>query len=126
MADFLIETTNERGVVEQKRVSMNGTVLSLANRSLVRIAGVERATMLRQLHVSRPINRISGVESHAFSSFLVQLEDNCFVDVPACMLALTQLTFLNVGVLSSFCFFVVVADSAAALQEPLVVSARCH
>jgi Arc/MetJ family transcription regulator len=51
MADFLIETTNERGVVTQERVSVNETDLRLFNRSLVRIDGLERATTLRYLNV---------------------------------------------------------------------------
>jgi hypothetical protein len=73
-----------------------------------------------------PINqRSAGVESHTFS-FLVQLNDNCFVDVPACVLGSTQITDLNVSLVLFLCFFVVVADSSAAQLEPLVVSARSH
>ena len=94
---FLIETTNETCVVEQVRVSLNQTRLSLAGRSLVRIVGLERATTLQILNVQtnqrifwRRISRIL---------VFVQLEDNCFVDVPACVLALTQVDFLSVSVL---------------------------
>jgi hypothetical protein len=95
--DFVVETTNESGGVEQKRVSVNATELSLANRGLVRIVGLERVTSLRRLYVHRLQSthfwcRISRI----FSSFLVQLEDNCFVDVPVCVLASTQLTGLHV------------------------------
>jgi hypothetical protein len=68
--DFLIETTNESGGVEQERVSLNRTELAdLGNRSLVRIDGLERATTLQKLYVSRPIKRISVAESHALSLF---------------------------------------------------------
>jgi hypothetical protein len=52
MADILVETTNLRGVVEQKRVSANETMLSLGNLSLIRIDGpLERATTLQKLYV---------------------------------------------------------------------------
>jgi hypothetical protein len=57
MADFfVIETTNESGIVEQKRVLSNDTVLYLPGRSLVRIDGLERATTLQQLHVRPPLS----------------------------------------------------------------------
>jgi hypothetical protein len=57
MADFfVVETTNERGVVNQERVSVNQTMFDVSNRSLVRIVGLERATALRRLHVCRRIN----------------------------------------------------------------------
>jgi hypothetical protein len=49
--DFLIETTNERGVVEQERVFVDQTQLWLTDRSLVRIDSLERATTLQQLNV---------------------------------------------------------------------------
>jgi hypothetical protein len=52
--DFVVETTNESGTVEQTRFSVNQTVLRLANRSLARIVCLERATALRQLVVRRP------------------------------------------------------------------------
>jgi hypothetical protein len=61
--DFLIETTNQRGIVTQKLVSVNQTGLRLANRSLVRVVGLERATTLQRLHVRRPNARIVGDES---------------------------------------------------------------
>jgi hypothetical protein len=52
MADFfVIETTNESGVVKQESVSVNLTNLSVGHRGLVRIDGLERATMLRKLGV---------------------------------------------------------------------------
>jgi hypothetical protein len=92
--DFVVETTNESGIVEQERVSVNGTVLRLANRSLVCIVGLERATMLQTLKVRGPMHfwcRISRI------LVFVQLSRNCFVDVPACVLALTQLTVLEVS-----------------------------
>jgi hypothetical protein len=111
---FLIETTNESGVVEQERVSVKQTELDWRNRSLVRIVGpLERATALRQLVVHRQSThfwcRISRI------LVFVQLHDNCLFDVPACVLASTQLEYLSVSVVSSFCFFVVGADSSAAL-----------
>jgi hypothetical protein len=49
--DFVVETTNDSGVVNQERVSVNQRVLNLSNRSLVRIVGLERATKLQRLHV---------------------------------------------------------------------------
>jgi hypothetical protein len=56
----------------------------------------------------------------------LQLYSNCFVDLPACVLALTQLGFLDVR--SLFGSVVVVADadtdSSVAQVESLVVSAR--
>jgi Leucine-rich repeat (LRR) protein len=52
--DFVVETTNERGIVEQTRFSANQTVLQLNGRSLVRIDGLERATTLQRLVVRRP------------------------------------------------------------------------
>jgi hypothetical protein len=96
MADFVVETTNESGVVEQERVSVNETDLRLFNRSLVCIVGLERATALQRLSVHRLNHRVFCVESHAFSSILVQLDNSRFVDVPACVLASTQLDYLNV------------------------------
>jgi hypothetical protein len=69
MADFVVETTNESGVVEQERVSLNKTVLRLNDRKLVRIDGLERATKLQKLFVHRANQRISGVKSHALSFF---------------------------------------------------------
>jgi hypothetical protein len=66
--DFLIETTNESGVVKQERVSVNQMELWLTKRSLIRIDGLERATTLQTLNVQTN-QRISGVESHAFSFF---------------------------------------------------------
>jgi hypothetical protein len=127
--DFVIETTNENGVVEQERVALNLRELNLSNRSLVRIVGpLERVTTLQELYVHRN-QSISGVESHAILVLFVQLSHNCFVDVPACVLALTRLKLLWVSLgslpdpdVSSLW----VADSCAASIEPLVVSPRCH
>jgi hypothetical protein len=68
--DFLIETTNERGVVTQERVSVsvNETVLNLSNRSLVRIVGLEQATLLQKLNVTLLL--VSHLtHSHPFRSF---------------------------------------------------------
>jgi hypothetical protein len=110
MADFVVETTNESGVVEQEHVSVNQMGLSYHNRSLARIGGLERATTLKTLFV--PINALSGVESHAFSLLFVQLDNNCFVDVPACVLASTQLTFLHVSLaFSSVCYLLTIRSS---------------
>jgi hypothetical protein len=99
MSDLIVETTNESGVVKQEYVSVSQTELDLRWRSLVRIDGsLERATTLKELYVI--LERISGVESYAFSSFIFgQLNNNCFVDVPACVLALTRVDFFSVSVL---------------------------
>jgi hypothetical protein len=74
--DFVVETTNERGIVNQEHVSVNQTELDLRWRRLVRIVGLKRATTLQRLNVNRPNRCISGVESHAsrrFRSALRQL-----------------------------------------------------
>jgi hypothetical protein len=74
--DFpLIETTNERGFVEQTRVSVNEIVLDLSDRSLVRIVGLERATTLQQLDIHRPINAFwwNLTDSRSFRSARWQL-----------------------------------------------------
>jgi hypothetical protein len=105
MADFVIETTIERGVVNQERVSVDVTALPLAHLSLVCVDGpLERATRLQTLYVyNRDTQRSAGDDSHALSSFsFIQLNGNCFVDVPAAVLALTRLSVLHVGV-SSVC-----------------------
>jgi hypothetical protein len=70
--DFVVETTNERGIVEQTRFSANQTVLQLNGRSLVRIDGLERATTLQRLVVRRPKSthfwcRISHILALSFS-----------------------------------------------------------
>jgi hypothetical protein len=122
MPDFLIETTNESGTVNQERVSANETVLNLSRRSLVRIVGLERATRLQRLNVRRPINAFLVSNLSRFLFLFVQLNANCFVDVPACVLALTQLEHLWV----SLVLFVVVLTPLAALLEPLVVCVRRH
>jgi hypothetical protein len=52
MTDFVIETTIERGVVNQERVSVDVTALPLAYLSLVCVDGpLERATRLQTLYV---------------------------------------------------------------------------
>jgi hypothetical protein len=51
MADFFIETTNERGIVKQTRVSANEMVLNLRSCSLVGIDGLTRVTTLKTLNV---------------------------------------------------------------------------
>jgi hypothetical protein len=125
MADFVIETTNESDVVEQKRVSANQTVLNLSRCGLVRVVGLEQATTLKTLYVRRRINRIWCRISRILV-LSVQLHNNCFVDVPACVLAMTQLSDLSVSlVLFLFVSSLSFADSSAARMEPLVVSARC-
>jgi hypothetical protein len=100
MADFcVVETTNESGVIKQERVSVNETDFSAGYCGLVRIDGLERATMLEELAV-RDRQRVSAFLSHAFWSSFTQLFGNCFVDVPECVLALTQLTSLKVRFVS--------------------------
>jgi hypothetical protein len=47
--DFVIETTNESGAVNQERVSLSQIMLVLRDRSLVRIDGLERATVTKKL-----------------------------------------------------------------------------
>jgi hypothetical protein len=49
--DFVVETTNESGIVEQVRVSVSQTMLDMSSRSLVRIVGLGRATTLKTVHV---------------------------------------------------------------------------
>jgi hypothetical protein len=52
MSDFVIEATNERGIVEQELVTVNQMALDLSHRRLVRIDGaLARATKLEQLYV---------------------------------------------------------------------------
>jgi hypothetical protein len=100
---FLVETTNEGGIVVQMRVSVNETELDLGSGTRVRIDGLERATRLRRLYVQpTAINafwcRISRILA------LSQLFDNRFVDVPACVLALTQLRLLDVSLVRLLLF----------------------
>jgi hypothetical protein len=75
--DFVVETTNESGVVEHERVSVNETVLQLRDRSLVRIVGpLARATTLQRLVVRRPINTFlvaNLTHSRCFRSAVRQL-----------------------------------------------------
>jgi hypothetical protein len=98
--DFLIETTNESGIVRQERVYMNETELELGYLNLVRIDGLERATELKDLYVLSFSDQLTLVLvshlTHSRCSF-AQLPNNRFVDVPACVLASTQLTCLNVS-----------------------------
>jgi hypothetical protein len=126
MADFLIETTNENGVVEQQRVAFNQTELDLRNRSLVRIVGLERATALKTLAVHRLNQPHFWCRISCFLVLFVKLSHNCFVDVPAYVLAMTQLDALYVSLVLVLVSSLCVADSSSALCEPLVVSSRCH
>jgi hypothetical protein len=101
--EFVTEATNERGAGQRKQLSVKETTqFWLRDLSLVDLVGLERGTMLKELYVRQ---RMSGVDSHAFTFvFRVQLNGNCFVDVPACVLALTQIVFLNVCLsFSPFC-----------------------
>jgi hypothetical protein len=122
--DVVIETTNERGIVEQARVSANQTELDLRNRKLVGIDGVERATTLKKLQVTNQRNFRCRI-SRSLVVF-VQLDKNCFVDMPACVLASTQLAILDVSLVRVLAFLVVLLTPFAALLEPLVLCARCH
>jgi hypothetical protein len=92
--DFEVETTNESGIVKQER-ALNQTMLYLGDRSLVRIDGLERATTLKTLLVQHQSTHFRCRISRILVRF-VQLNNNCFVDVPACVLELTQLDFLSV------------------------------
>jgi hypothetical protein len=131
MADFVVETTNERGVVERERVSMNETKLHLSYRRLVRIDGLElkretlKSRTLKTLFVRRPINAF--LVSSLICS-LVSFSSTATV-LSTCLRVCSRWrdsTFSTWVSFSSFCFLVVVADSSAALRQPLVVSARCH
>jgi hypothetical protein len=125
MADsILIETTNDSGGVKQARESVDKTVLWLTDRRLVRIDGLERATTLQKLHVTRPINafQVSNLtHSRRFHSVEPQpLRRRASVcarantarrsrrEARSLPLVLSLLTPLQVQL------------------EPLVVSARCH
>jgi Leucine-rich repeat (LRR) protein len=121
MADFfsfVVETTNESGIVEQKRVLANDTVLYLPGHSLVRIDGLERATMLQNLYV-QPQSTHCLVSNLTHLRSFVQLNSNRFVDVPACVLALTRLEILNVSLV------LVPFVSSLSLLTPLQLSGNC-
>jgi Leucine-rich repeat (LRR) protein len=104
MNDFVIEIATKSGVVKQEIVSVNQTELRL-NCNLAGIDGpLERATLLQKLYVHRTLDAfpLSYSYSYLFSHSLVhciQLNANALVDVPACVLTLTQVTFLDVRLL---------------------------
>jgi hypothetical protein len=64
MSDFVVNATNESGVIKQERMSVHHTTLDLSELSLVRINGLERATKLESLNVQSPID-VSLSISHA-------------------------------------------------------------
>jgi hypothetical protein len=107
------ETTDVRGTVEQKRLSVNETVLDLSYLDLFRIVGLERATTLRTLVVRRPKTHFWCRISHVLVVSLSQLNNNNFVDVPACVLALSLLDILDVSLVLSLFF------SSLSLLTPL-------
>jgi hypothetical protein len=105
--DFLIETRNENGIVEQQRVSVDETVLWLTNRGLV--------PTVQQLYVRTHFPVSNLTHSRLFYSAEQQ---------PLCRRASvrTQLVQLDVSLVLRPLFVVVVAHLSAALPEPLVVS----
>jgi hypothetical protein len=127
MAEFLIETTNEDGVVEERRVSLDQTRLDLAFRSLVRIVGLERATTLQRLQVPRPIVAFLLVLNltHA-RRFRAARQQPLRRRASVCARIDTARASRRESRSLPFVSSLVVADSTAAQLEPLVVSTRCN
>jgi hypothetical protein len=110
MSNFLIETTNDSGVVKQERVSVNQTVLSLGWRSLVRIVGLERATTLEHLDVPIDAFLVSNLTYSRFRSARGQLLRR---RASVCARVDTARRSLGESLVLFLLFFVVVANSSS-------------